>query len=301
MSGDTPKRYWQAETEQSVNVIVFSPSGTQLAAGQGSGSLLDAGFISVWNMSTGEPIKSFLTNTFAVEVLAFSPDERILASGGGYSPTRMGGDYDVRLWNTTTWGEARESPGRGVGMVTSIAFSNDGQYFFFGSRDGPIHIIDTQDWEPVTSIHETGVSWINYLPENQQLVLGYRLRIETWTLHHEPEIHLTRTIIWDDANGENIEEFLNGEFVIDCEADLFVTATVNGTLAIRNTTTGDVLHIYQEASEARRFLTAAINPDRSQVAFVSDTSIISFDYVPDQVLHVWDFGENTEPMQIPLD
>jgi hypothetical protein len=64
-----------------------------------------------------------------------------------------------------------------------------------------------------------------------------------------------------------------------------------------------VLHLYQENSEERRFLTAAINPDRSQVAFVSDTSMtnISFDYVPDQALHVWNFDENTEPIQIRLD
>jgi len=67
-----------------------------------------------------------------VNAVAFSPDGRLLASGGD--------DHKVRLWNPTT-GQPIGHPLTGhTGWVLSVAFSPDGHLLASASGDKTIRI-----------------------------------------------------------------------------------------------------------------------------------------------------------------
>src|SRR2546430_5324138 len=61
-----------------------------------------------------------------VMALAFSPDGRMLASGGM--------DRTVRLWELSTWQERRRYEGH-LGGISKLAFSADGLTLASGSGD----------------------------------------------------------------------------------------------------------------------------------------------------------------------
>lgn len=299
-SAETADLLWQSSTERPVNVVQFSPSGTSLAAGLGSGTGIDQGFVQVWVADTGEQIAYFEANRFAVDVLAFSPDGQRLVTGGGYFPTRGGGDYRVRIWNTTDWAELPLVMSSGGGLITAAAFSSDGQYMVFSSLGGPANLIDTATNNVIASIYQEGADCLIFDAHASKLVLGFYRSVQVWELRSQPEIHLVRQTIWNTSYSENIEEFLPGEYVIGCELDRFATSSEDGMLRVRDVETSDVEFTYHE--EGRRFTEASFNPDGTRLAFISDTgtSPISGSYQADYRVAIWTLN-SAEPAYIDLD
>ena len=105
---DTPALYAEAQTDEAVedyakwelpkeakarlgkggiNVIQFSPDGTQLAVGSNIGVWL-------YDMETGKELSLFAG---MCQSLAFSPDGRYLVNGGGRYTTD-----EIQVWDTTT-------------------------------------------------------------------------------------------------------------------------------------------------------------------------------------------------------
>jgi WD40 repeat protein len=62
--------------------------------------------VTVWEVSTGRPLLALRGHTGTVTCLAFSPDGRRLASGGG----DWGRSGEVKVWDLTTSPEAHELP-----------------------------------------------------------------------------------------------------------------------------------------------------------------------------------------------
>jgi WD40 repeat protein len=78
-------------------------------------------------MATRQPIGLPLSNTGAVNWVAFSPDGKTLAAGDA--------DNTVRLWHVATHRMIGGSLTGHGGSVTSVAFSPDGKTLASGSYD----------------------------------------------------------------------------------------------------------------------------------------------------------------------
>ena len=102
-----------------VNVIQFSPDGTQLAVGTSIGMWL-------YDVETGEEKSLFMGGCRA---LAFSPDGRFLANGGGSSDVSK-----VELWEVATGREVLLADAYDTASV--LRFSSDGKTLVSVSGSG---------------------------------------------------------------------------------------------------------------------------------------------------------------------
>jgi WD40 repeat protein len=113
--------------------VAFSPDGRLLASASGKISQrLDAG-LKVWDMQTGQELRTLHGHTAVVYCVAFSPDGRRLASGSR--------DQTVKLWDVTTGREVLTLRGH-VSDVRSVAFSPDGHRLVSASADQTVRVWD---------------------------------------------------------------------------------------------------------------------------------------------------------------
>ncbi|NIA10854.1 MAG: hypothetical protein GWP10_14285, partial [Nitrospiraceae bacterium] len=105
--------------------VSFSPDGTLLA----SASYDDT--VKLWNVNTGELVRTLQANSYYVKSVSFSPDGTLLASGSW--------DDTIKLWNVNTGEPVRTLEGQSSG-VNSVSFSPDGTLLASGSWDGTIKL-----------------------------------------------------------------------------------------------------------------------------------------------------------------
>ena len=169
------------------HAIAFSPDGSILASGV-SGS--DDNTIELWDVSTKQHIATLGRHRGWVFSVVFSPDGRILASGGS-------GDGAIKLWdvatrtNIATLSDARIS----ISDIQSIAFSPDGTILASGSGSGRSeHLLNL--WDITTKQHIATLSgrtnWgslsVAFSPDGTTLASGeYDGAINLWnaaTIEH---------------------------------------------------------------------------------------------------------------------
>jgi WD40 repeat protein len=110
--------------------VALAPDGKTLAAG------LRYGTVKVWDVGTRRERAVLRGHAGDVWSVAFAPDGKALASGGG--------DWDqpgeVKLWDTATW-EARARL-KHTGEVLCVAFAPDGKRLAAGSWDKTVRLWD---------------------------------------------------------------------------------------------------------------------------------------------------------------
>jgi len=116
----------------SVNAVAFSPDNRWLASG-GKDNV-----VKIWELATGNILRTLYGHTTNVNTLAVSPDGKLLASGSGdindprdLRASLRGGvvgaqpDNTVRLWSVQTGQQLQVLRGHALPVV-AIAFSDDG-------------------------------------------------------------------------------------------------------------------------------------------------------------------------------
>ena len=101
--------------------MAFSPDGNIIASGGGN--------VRLWDVDTGDPIRTLEGRTGGAESVSFSPGGNTIASGNS--------DGTVRLWDANTGNLIRTLTGH-TNIVDSVAFSPDGRTLASGSWDGTV-------------------------------------------------------------------------------------------------------------------------------------------------------------------
>ncbi len=132
MTGETA---FTLKGKMSINAVVFSPDGTHLASsGRSSNSNIT---LQLWDTESGEHLwdaeskesKRLPRTTGVVNALAFSPDGKMLASGGT--------DMTVQVRDSSTGEPITTLRGHTDG-ITALTFSPDNRTLASGSADGTV-------------------------------------------------------------------------------------------------------------------------------------------------------------------
>jgi WD40 repeat protein len=133
--------------------FALSPSGKILAFAKPDGS------IQLWDIGTNKPTIALAGHTGRVQSLAFSPDEKVLATGGadprgiGASGTEPGQDNLIKLWDVGTGKLQATLSGHRKGIY-SITFAADSHSLVAADFTGVINYWNTQNDKLVATLDQ---------------------------------------------------------------------------------------------------------------------------------------------------
>ncbi|MCA2689583.1 MULTISPECIES: WD40 repeat domain-containing protein, partial [unclassified Microcystis] len=116
-----------------VTSVNFSPDGKTLVSGSGDKT------IKLWNVETGQEIRTLKGHDSVVSSVNFSPDGKTLVSSG---------DNTIKLWNVKTGQEIRTLKGHDS-VVSSVNFSPDGKTLVSGSWDNTIKLWNVETGQEI--------------------------------------------------------------------------------------------------------------------------------------------------------
>lgn len=174
-SEDQTVRLWNLGVEESLNTtntsssslaltghrgwvcsVAFSPDNRHLASGSSDYS------IKLWDVKTGQCLKTFQGHRRWIGSVAFSPDGLTLAS--------CSGDYTVKLWDVITGNCIKTFKGH-AGWLWSVQFSPDGFTLASASEDQTIKLWDIQTGKCINTLvgHTSWVQGISFSPDGKIL------------------------------------------------------------------------------------------------------------------------------------
>ena len=170
-----------------VNSVRYSPDGKYLAC---------CGFdktLKIWDVNTGNCIKTFPEQSIYVNSVSYSPDGKYLAS--------VSGDIKIKIWDVNTGNCIKTFKGHN-NYVESVSYSPDGKYLASVSWDRRIKIWDVNTGNCIKTFsgHNWHVISVSYSPDGKYLASGSR----------------DKTIkLWDVNTGNCIKTFLGHNDLVE--------------------------------------------------------------------------------------
>ncbi|MGB0084462.1 MAG: caspase family protein [Rhodomicrobiaceae bacterium] len=139
----------------------------------------------LWDVETGQQIRSFTGHSGAVRSVALSPDGQFALSGSD--------DMSMKLWEVATGKEVRSFSGH-KSFVRSVAFSPDGRFALSGAWDDTVKLWDVATGQELRSFtgHSGNVESVAFSPDGRYALSG----------SHDNTLRL-----WEVATGKELRRF----------------------------------------------------------------------------------------------
>ena len=159
-----PELALQVGHSKPVRSVSFSPNGKTLA------SAGNDRIIKLWDVATGEVLRTLKGHTGAVESITFSPDGRTLASGSWDSTIKL---WDVPSGKIICTLKGHNNQGRND-RITSVAFCPNGKILASGSYDHTIKLWDVVTGKELRTLtgHTDTVLSVAFSPDGKMLASG---------------------------------------------------------------------------------------------------------------------------------
>lgn len=147
------------EHQKAVRTLAIDPNGNFLVSGSNDKT------VKIWEINTGNLIKTGIGHTGSAIALAISPNGELFASGSG--------DNTIKLWELKT-GQLRFTLRGHTGWVNALAFHPKGNLLVSGGADKTIALwnLDTQELISTFYGHTSTVRSISISPQGNTLVSG---------------------------------------------------------------------------------------------------------------------------------
>jgi WD40 repeat protein len=162
---------------RSVRALAYSPDGEYITTGNDDGQVL------IFDVETGEKIKSLSGSTSPVNPLAYSPDGKYITTGNY--------DGQVLIFDVET-GEQIKSLSGNNSWVRALAYSPDGKYITTGNDVGRVLVFDVETGEKIKYLsgNNISVNALAYSPDGKYITTGN---------------YAGRVLVFDVETGEKIK------------------------------------------------------------------------------------------------
>jgi WD40 repeat protein/tRNA A-37 threonylcarbamoyl transferase component Bud32 len=253
--------------------------------------------IKLWNLETGEEIRTLKGHTSGILQVNFSPDGKTLASGSS--------DKTIKLWNLATGQEIHTLKGH-TDEVTDIALSPDSKILASSSSDKTIKLWNLGSGEEIGTLrgHTSKVWSVGFSPDGKILATGSGDKtIKLWNAANGEEIrtlrghtdvvnHLAfsldgRTLatassdktikLWNIPNGQNIQT-LRGHtdavwsVAFNFDTTMVASASSDRTIKLWNSFSGEEIRTLQ--GHSNRIWSIAFSPNGKNLASGSEDGTI---------------------------
>ena len=220
---EDPSALYEGHPDASIASFTYSPDGKTIVSGGGDKT------VRLWNVHSGENIRTLTGHIEAVRAVAYSPDGDTIVSASR--------DKTVRLWDAHTGENIKTLKGH-KDIIVSVAYSPDSNIIVSGGWDGMLHRWDAQTGQPLktyeiytgvlyfTRGHGGAITYIVYSPDGKTIATAGADGTMQW---------------WDAHTGENRKTFTGySPHSIMYSPDGGVFAILIGKeVQLRNTTTGE--------------------------------------------------------------
>jgi len=184
--------------------VALSPDKKLVAAAGRTGGPVEngpkGGEVKLWEVATKRLRATLVGHTNWVGAVAFSPDGKLLATGGL--------DHTVKVWDVASGKEVTTLP-RQTQDVGRVAFSPDGRLLFAAMRyGGGVKLWNTRDWTEQAELGDRADYWFDavFSPDGKTLALSGGRRVGK-------DYDVGQVKLWNPATGEVRTLFNQSKYV----------------------------------------------------------------------------------------